>query len=161
MTSFQLTDQPVIMSGSLLWHFGANVPLPSSKKTVIIEIVCLSVFIYIRLCGVLERKLTSEPDRPGLKCLPRGSERTLAGSFSCGIVGKITGWRMSAAQRAPSQLLLRKWSLLFLFPKTRCDAERAFWFFFSVGWQDQVNSTFDELQTFLQGTTETLWHWVS
>lgn len=91
---------------------------------------CLSVFIYIRLCGVLERKVTLELDWPGLKCLPRGSWMTLAGSFSRSRVGKITGWRRSAAQRATWQLLLHKRLLLFLFPKTRCDAERALWFFF-------------------------------
>lgn len=54
--------------------------IPSSKKTIIIEIVCVYI-LYIYSCvGVMDRELTLELDRPGLKCLPRGSWVTLASS---------------------------------------------------------------------------------
>lgn len=36
----------------------------------------------------MHRELTLDLHRPGLKCLPRGSWVTLAGSFSHGCVGK-------------------------------------------------------------------------
>lgn len=151
VTSFQLPDQSVLVSRHLVWHN----TIPNSKGTLT-EIVSFAVFR--RLCVKQENHLGAS--QTWVEISPRRELDDTGRILILQLVGRTRWWCMSSAQHGTDNYCCCS---LHSHSETGCHDERALWgvlLLFSVEWQDQVNSTCEELRP-LKEASETFWYWVT